>query len=195
MAKNNARKGFAYERSLCVRLSLWWSKGEHSDLFWRTSGSGGRATRRKGKRTSGQHDDITSTHPSSAPFSDLIFVEAKKGYPEETIGEIIDKTCKGLREMEEWFIKAQRQSEEAGKAGWMVIHRRDRKKEMCYVDRGLWTELNGGNADNPGVRPYLQVCLDYGDVYDGMIQVVVMRLKDFLGVITPETIRDCARRI
>ena len=42
-----ARKGSAYERDLCKRFSLWWSCGQTEDLFWRTSGSGSRATNRR----------------------------------------------------------------------------------------------------------------------------------------------------
>lgn len=37
-------KGASFERFVCRRLSLWVSKGEREDLFWRSAMSGGRAT-------------------------------------------------------------------------------------------------------------------------------------------------------
>jgi hypothetical protein len=37
-------KGAEWERHCCKRLSLWVTKGERDDIFWRTAMSGGRAT-------------------------------------------------------------------------------------------------------------------------------------------------------
>ena len=37
-------KGSSFERLVCKRMSMWLSKGERDDLFWRSAMSGGRAT-------------------------------------------------------------------------------------------------------------------------------------------------------
>jgi hypothetical protein len=65
-----AAKGSRYERELCKRFSFWFSDGESEDLFWRTSGSGSRATnrRRLGK------------NPSKFDFGDMKH-ETEKGKP------------------------------------------------------------------------------------------------------------------
>lgn len=41
------QKGGQFERTLCVQFSKWWTGGEREDVFWRTSGSGNRATSRR----------------------------------------------------------------------------------------------------------------------------------------------------
>jgi len=60
---NGHSKGAEYERNIAKQLSIWLSKGERDDLFWRTHGSGSRHTTRvkKNIRTEGQDGDISST--------------------------------------------------------------------------------------------------------------------------------------
>lgn len=38
------KKGGKYERDMSKSLSLWWTEGEDKNVFWRTSGSGAKAT-------------------------------------------------------------------------------------------------------------------------------------------------------
>lgn len=37
-------KGSVFEREICKALGRWWTDGERDDIFWRTAGSGARAT-------------------------------------------------------------------------------------------------------------------------------------------------------
>jgi len=39
-------KGSSFEREICTILSKWWTNNERDDVFWRTAGSGARATTR-----------------------------------------------------------------------------------------------------------------------------------------------------
>jgi hypothetical protein len=61
-----SKKGSAFERSTLKELSTWFSKGERDDIFWRTAGSGARATTRAktGKMTADSAGDITAIHSS-----------------------------------------------------------------------------------------------------------------------------------
>jgi len=56
--------------------------GERSDVFWRTQGSGARATVRckQGLETHGQQGDVQSTHPEGQPLLDHFAFELKRGY-------------------------------------------------------------------------------------------------------------------
>lgn len=45
---NSKAKGGEFERAICKQLSLWVTKGEKIDVFWRSAMSGGRATIAKG---------------------------------------------------------------------------------------------------------------------------------------------------
>ncbi len=58
-------KGSNFEREICKLLSLWWTNDKRDDIFWRTSGSGARATTRSKtkQKTFGQYGDVQATDP------------------------------------------------------------------------------------------------------------------------------------
>jgi hypothetical protein len=71
-------KGSAFERSVCVELSLWVTDGKDKDAFWRSSMSGGRATvhvKKGGKNR--QAGDITAVAPEGHELMQEFFVECK----------------------------------------------------------------------------------------------------------------------
>jgi hypothetical protein len=82
----NPTKGQDYEREICVELSEWWTYGRRSDIFWRTGGSGARATVRakSHKKTANQDGDITFTDPLGLPFIKTLTIEVKRGYSTKT---------------------------------------------------------------------------------------------------------------
>ena len=91
------RKGGEFERDFCKKLSLWWTEGERDDVFFRTSGSGGRASVRaeKGKKTSYHYGDITCVPGvDGETFLDLFMVELKRGYGKWCILDILDSKQK-----------------------------------------------------------------------------------------------------
>jgi hypothetical protein len=76
---NGKQKGSAFERYVVKKLSLWISKGERQDLFWRSAMSGGRATIRfrKGQSVKAQMGDITAVDPLGHLLTDRYYVECK----------------------------------------------------------------------------------------------------------------------
>ena len=75
----SSAKGFGFERKLSVIFSEWWTEGERDDVFWRTEGSGSRATSRakRGKMTRFQYGDMTFTDPIGQPMIEAINFEFK----------------------------------------------------------------------------------------------------------------------
>ena len=71
MANKSKDKGGNFERDICKALSLWYTYGEDDNIFWRTSGSGNRATVRtkKGQKTKYDYGDITFSNPDGS-FAD-----------------------------------------------------------------------------------------------------------------------------
>lgn len=71
-------KGSAFEREICVKLSLWISAGAHKDLFWRSAMSGGRATAqlRKGINIR-QIGDIAAVALQGHVLTDTFYIECK----------------------------------------------------------------------------------------------------------------------
>ena len=87
---NGSRKGGAYERSICKRISLWLSDHTRDDLLWRTPGSGSRYTtaetrgrsRRRSKAAAtaapvAHAGDICATSEEAAWFVESFYFEAK----------------------------------------------------------------------------------------------------------------------
>jgi hypothetical protein len=76
-------KGSAFERKICVMLSLKVSNGKDDSIFWRSAMSGGRATVREKKYkkndTSLGHvsGDICAVHRKGFKFVEKNFVECK----------------------------------------------------------------------------------------------------------------------
>lgn len=72
---NGKQKGAGFEREVCKALSLWVSKGQNVDLYWRSAMSGGRATVAKGAVR--QAGDITAVAPEGHVLSDQFYIECK----------------------------------------------------------------------------------------------------------------------
>lgn len=143
-------KGSQFERGFCRKLSLWWTYGERDDIFWRSSGSGARATQRskRGKKTSGSYGDVSAIDPSGFPLLKHLVIELKRGYNSHSITDLIDGKAKPL--YLQWIDKLEKERKEAGADGWMLIVRKDHRKEMVFMNRlpfGFYPrvsiELNG----------------------------------------------------
>jgi hypothetical protein len=138
-------KGPQWERDLCRILSEWWSGGEHDDLFWRSSQSGGRATQRskKGKRTTGHYGDIAATDPLGYPLTRVFALEAKKGYSKHTLHDFLDSYATAAQQQLESFIQ---QSHDAhigsGSHSWILIHCRNRREPMFVYPQQIEGELS-----------------------------------------------------
>jgi hypothetical protein len=134
-------KGSAFERDICKELSLWWSEGETDDVFWRTSGSGARATSRSrvGKSTFGQYGDIQATDPDGQPFLNWVTIELKRGYGKWSILDCVDKReGAAVQEVEKFIEQAETQCREAGTRWPVLIFRRDRRKPIIVLPRSLY---------------------------------------------------------
>lgn len=89
----SSEKGASFEREICRKFSLWWSMGDREDIFWRTSGSGARATqrgRRNGLSTANSSADMAYLDEVGKPFLDVCCVEMKRGYSSFKGGEHLD---------------------------------------------------------------------------------------------------------
>lgn len=139
-------KGSAFERKVCRLLTDWWLGTTGEDvIFWRTAGSGGRATTRtrKGKRTTRAHaGDIAAIDPRGEPLTSLITFELKVGYPRANLHALLDKPAgAGQQVYEEWIGQARDSSKAAGTKYWAVIHQRDRRVPLAVVPFALVREV------------------------------------------------------
>lgn len=170
-------KGGDYERLFAVELGKWWADRE--DVFWRTGGSGGRASRRheKGRETAQQHGDIAAIDPDGAPLTEFLTFELKCGYNEEHLTNVLDRnqTAK-RREFEAFVTQANAAHEAAWSYAWIIFHKRDRKPPFCYMPTYLWQALE-------------EVC----NVPDYVLTVEVTGRLDIVGVWADDFFRNVQR--
>ena len=73
------RKGSAFERKVCTKLSRWIDPNDTEIYFWRSAMSGGRATvqSKRGINNKNQVGDITCIHPKGEWLTKLCVIECK----------------------------------------------------------------------------------------------------------------------
>lgn len=127
----SSKKGGAFERRIAVEMSEWWSLGQSDDLFWRTPGSGARATTRtkKGKTTSSGSGDLLACDSRGKLLLKLCTFELKKGYSSTTLQDLFDisESRRGMSQMDKFVAAAHRASQESGSMTWALITERNRR--------------------------------------------------------------------
>lgn len=140
------KKGGAFERLICKQLSLWWSNGKRDDIFWRTAGSGARATTRSKRQlgTKNQYGDVQATDPIGQPLIDLCTIEIKKGYGRNSYFDLLDKLPNETKQPYKRFIQqVTEQREQAGTEWWLLITKRDYKETLVAMPISLKRQLSG----------------------------------------------------
>lgn len=129
-------KGGSFEREIAVKLSLWWSGGKRSDIFYRSQASGGRFTvrRKTGKDTALQGGDITASDPVGEPLIKVWSIECKTGYGKKTdkgisrwdILDLIDSRQKETV-LEKMWAQCVRDAELTNRQPILIFRRNGRK--------------------------------------------------------------------
>lgn len=149
-------KGSQFERDLCRELSLWWTRRKRDDVFWRTSQSGGRSKTRlkSGKRTFGQYGDVQAVDPRGRPFLEVVTIEAKKGYGNESVWNAVDKLPRGGKlcpsQWERFLAQVLQDMTNADTPFWMLFHKRDSRANVVFIPEALYMILPGLGEASPG---------------------------------------------
>lgn len=171
MAKNPSAKGFSFERLISKQLSLWWSNGDNDAIFWRTGGSGGRATNRmkKGKKTAYEYGDISFTDPIGQPLIDYLLIECKKGYTNGIdVLDFLDKKT-GIPILLEFWNKALDECDIAGRKTAIIIFERNRRHTcvmMNYSFFGVLKEVFGDFSNKIKLPSYALMILKFDEFLD-----------------------------
>lgn len=180
----SASKGSVFERQVCGDLSRWWTHGERDDVFWRTAGSGGRATTRqqRGKQTAGGHGDIAAVDPIGEPLMRAFCFELKRGYSRDTVHHVIDRPDRAAEQVWEAFVaQAAASAEGAGSVSWAIIAKRDRREAMLWLPASGLHLLNRTHTTKH--RDIRRGCVRIGGEW-----VWALRLSEFFEAYTPEDI-------
>lgn len=177
-----SKKGPQWERDFAVQLSLWWTNGESDQEFWRTAGSGARATTRgkKGLKTKAHNGDILAVDEVGKPLTDYFSIELKRGYSKNSIQDLLDAPIKKpiTQEYEKWIEQAKRSAENAGSVTWMIVVRRDRREPLVMMDYKIIRSVD---------HPCHCIIIDLNR-YDE--KIILMKLSEWFELFTPQKIKD-----
>lgn len=200
MAKS--KKGSAFERSICKLLSTWYSHGKRDDIFWRTAGSGARATTRmkKGMMTADSAGDMCAIDESGKVLTAISIWEFKRGYTSKkqtnqsiNLISILDKMHSEKDPMIiKWFEKLQGELKDHKRKLGFIIFKRDRKNACIAFDLKTFKYLKSRNIKKCFYPPFgpISIILCY------KVEFVVFLLEDFLRWCEPESIgRKIKRRM
>lgn len=192
---NSSAKGSGFERKLAVVFSEWWTEGERDDVFWRTEGSGSRATSRakRGKMTRFQYGDMTFTDPIGQPLIDAISFEFKsyKSYELLSVFKQTDPNKSWLEFWCETLVDAELSQREP-----VLITRQNNHENIMWVGWDFSYDLVGACGFDPSPRMLLhlksqRVRMKHNKTYDLEGQIVVgFLLSDFLDVIDPIALKE-----
>ena len=182
--KKPSEKGFAYERKVAKELSLWFSDGENPNIFWRTAGSGGRASRQKAF-LGASYGDIGLLDPVGEPLLRIVTWELKKGYTKDLdIIDLLDGKTANM--FEKFWLKACKDADQAFVAGWgsapFLVIRRNNKMPLLVMHYAFHLKLIdycGPMKEGP-----------LASLRKGNILIRIMRLNDFLDWCSPGVFYD-----
>lgn len=151
-------KGSAFEREMATAFSLWWTEGERDDVFWRTQGSGGRATRRaqKGKKTRYQYGDMTFTDPIGKSIIEYASFEFKFHKKFSVLGVLHNVDFQA-----DWMVswaKAWRDGE-LSQRNPILITKQNHGKPVMWVTRDAFTGSLSSITPANMIKNYISECV------------------------------------
>jgi len=186
MAKKSI-KGGNFEREISKYLSFWWSNGDRNDLMWHTHSSGGRATERakSGLKTAYQYGDLCPTHPDAYPLFDLFLFELKRGYTKdiEILGFVDKLNNRKPPVIWEWWNKAEREKNLAGRDFTLLIIKRDSHRKFIIFNEELLEEIE----ERTNLECYFPKFSTFA--YNDQVFIVTL-LSDFFDAIDKELIME-----
>lgn len=139
-AGGGSQKGSSFEREVCKKLSLWISEGKRNDIFWRTAGSGARATTRakSGQTTCNADGDMCCLDPAYQWFIDSVLVEIKRGYNSWRLDDFLLPKPKKDGIFTVWE-KLEKEAHRLHKLPLLIL-KQDRKQELYISSKFLHTQ-------------------------------------------------------
>ena len=124
-AGGGKRKGSGFERLIAKDLSLWISKGQRNDIFWRTHSSGSLGTNRRCKL---EYGDIMAIDDAGKPLTDKYNIECRCGKFIK-IADLVYKTGNMMQFLEEGIRNA---TESGRRPVWIFREHSKPIMVMCY---------------------------------------------------------------
>lgn len=185
------KKGSAYEREICKKLSLWWTGNKDDDVFWRTQASGARATIRakQGKKLRGQVGDVSATDGRGKRLCQAFTISIKRGYKDCTMQDILD-VLENRKEpvMLGWIKECIQHCQQAETLAWMLVVKRNQRKTMVLFPGYIRMMLEGNCKKKlDKCRPQVNMLAKIEG--KRIMNIVAMGFDDFLASVSRQDIR------
>lgn len=180
-------KGTPFEREICKTLSLWWTDCARDDTFWRTSGSGARATirSRSKKTTVGGYGDICAIDPIGRPLLDACTFELKRGYGKWSVMDMLDANdSAAVQPFEKFVLQVMQDNTLAGSKWPIIIARRDRRCSVIAIPRTMYQELYQFYGNTKRIQRHIAFRWPLSSDL-GLMELCLFRLKDLLDWVDP----------
>lgn len=116
------KKGGVYERDISKLLSFWWTDGDRRDVFWRTEGSGAKATvnhRETGAINFNYYGDIGYRDSEGMIFIERVCIECKH-YKEFYVMDVL-KDNKNPSLLETFWEETLFEAEQSNRWGILIM--------------------------------------------------------------------------
>lgn len=155
-------KGAAFERLFSKQLSRWVSNGERDDIFWRSPGSGGWASRKTSSSQGG--GDIVAIDAVGKRLLDKVTIELKCGYNKDFPKCFYLRPSRSI--LDEFIIQAKNQADKAGTPYWWLVWKLDRVDPLLFCPKGMlplnethilyYDSVHMGTLSSVLTTPYMQ---------------------------------------
>lgn len=188
-------KGGRLERKVCKLLSTWWDPTAEDVLFWRTAGSGGRATRRRKRatpaKTAHAHvGDVGAIDERGRDLTRLVTFECKKGYKAASLHDLLDRG-KAVPDYDEWIDQARTAADVAGTPYWAIVHGRTGRPLVFVAPADLF-ELLGCVPELP--LPHLRLTV-YDKKRPAPLRLMAVQFEAFLKAVPPARVRKLVEKL
>ena len=178
-----SNKGADFERRICKELSLWWTQddpeGSKDNIFWRTSGSGARATQRnkKGLDSNMFSGDVGLLDSRGEDFLKLCIIEIKRGYSLhfDLLNYLDGKKSGGI--LFEFWDKICKESDKLNKEPLLIL-KRDRKDTCIALQTSLISRIMHHSGPPLGRKITLEQNFTY--VLEKGKRLVILPFSEFL---------------
>ena len=172
-------KGDNYERIISKKLSIWLSKGENDDLFWRTQGSGSRHTTRYKKNLTleGQSGDVASVRSGVSEEFLKVFCVEIKFYKDINLWGIVTKSKVGLLG---FWKQADEQAKRVNKMPILIV--KQNYKPALLISNKIFNKLL---IKKFKLKPELEVNLVHQKIFVWRLENILdINPKKFISIFT-----------
>ena len=139
--KKPSAKGGRYENKKCEQLSIWVLGRKKPMIYRRTSGSGGRATRR-GDTRSTEAGDIMSNSPLGDFLTTICLIEAKDRVEINVLDMLPHATRSNVETLRDFWLKTVVQADAADKYPLFIFHRHGTRIDYIIVSSAFYSKLS-----------------------------------------------------